>query len=272
MRDVSAVWWDGSFPLSVHLLITTKCNLSCPGCFYRKETEREIAFDVIAQLFEEWQGRVVSVALGGGEPLLHPDIGRIVFEAKKREMFIAITTNGTIDPWKVLNPYVTPDRVHISFDKIHSITKAEVEDALKNFGDLGVKRLGINHIVTDVDAMEEALSVKTAENVTLLLEKPTPGECNWKKIPELAKGAGNKIWWDPCLVKFLNSLGIWNLTQQPCRQGITSMAIDQFLRASNCSNNAHRIDYTNLKETWENVKGTPCPILEENEKQLCKGY
>jgi MoaA/NifB/PqqE/SkfB family radical SAM enzyme len=272
MSEIAAVWWDGGFPLSVHLLITTRCNLSCPKCFYRKETEGEITFESIAQLFEEWKGRVLSVALGGGEPLLHPDIGRIVFEAKKREMFIAITTNGTIDPWKVLNPYVTPDRVHISFDKIHSITKAEVEDALKNFGDLGVKRLGINHIVTDVDAMEEALSVKTAENVTLLLEKPTPGECNWKKIPELAKGAGNKIWWDPCLVKFLNSLGIWNLTQQPCRQGITSMAIDQFLRASNCSNNAHRIDYTNLKETWENVKGTPCPILEENEKQLCKGY
>jgi MoaA/NifB/PqqE/SkfB family radical SAM enzyme len=244
----------------MHLLVTTKCNLSCPKCFYRKETEGEISFEVIVQLFEEWRGRVVSVAIGGGEPLLHPDISRIVLEAKKREMFIAITTNGTIDPWKVLNPYVTPDRVHISFDRIHPTTRAEVESALKNFRDLGVKRLGINHIVTDADALEETLSLKSAENVTLLLEKPVPGECDWDKILKLTRNEGKRIWWDPCLVKHLNGLGIWHLTKQPCKQGITSMAIDQFLGASLCSNSGERVKYESLPETWKKVKALSCPL------------
>jgi MoaA/NifB/PqqE/SkfB family radical SAM enzyme len=260
MRDISAVWWDGSFPLSVHLLVTTKCNLSCPKCFYRKESEGEISFEVIAQLFEEWQGRVVSVALGGGEPLLHQDIGRIVFEAKKREVFIAITTNGTIDPWKVLNPYVIPDRVHISFDRIHPITRAEVESALKNFGDLGVKRLGINHIVTDPESLKDALSLKGVENITLLLEKPVPRECDWDEILKLTRNEGSRVWWDPCLVKYLNSLGIWHLTKQPCKQGVTSMAIDQFLGASLCSNSGERVKYETLAETWKKVKATSCPF------------
>jgi organic radical activating enzyme len=263
MSNISAVWWNGGFPLSVHLLITTKCNLSCPKCFYRKENEGEIAFDVIARLLEEWQGRVLSVAIGGGEPLLHPDIGRIVLEAKKREIFVAITTNGTIDPWKVLNPYVTPDRVHISFDRIHPITKTEVEDALKNFADLSVKHLGINHIITDADALEGALSLKGTENVTLLLEKPVPRECDWDKILKLTRNEGNRVWWDPCLVKYLNSRGIWYLTKQPCRQGITSMAIDQFLQASICSNNALRVEYTTLEETWQRVRKITCPLTTE---------
>lgn len=260
MDNISAVWWDGSFPLSVHLLITTRCNLSCPKCFYRKEAEGEIAFEVIARLFEEWKGHVLSVALGGGEPLLHPDIGRIVLEAKKREMFVAITTNGTIDPWRGLNPYVTPDRVHVSFDIIHPTSKAEVESTLKNFSNLGVKRLGINHIVTDSDALEGALSVKTAENITLLLEKPIPGECDWEKILKLTRSAGSRIWWDPCLVKYLNTLGIWHLTKQPCKQGITSIAIDQFLQASLCSNSGERVKYESLTETWKKVKAMSCPL------------
>ncbi len=86
------------FPLIVELEPLFACNLECAGCgkiqypteILRKRVSVE---DAVAAL-EESGAPMVSIA--GGEPLLHPDIGRMVAELVKRRRFVYLCTNGVL--------------------------------------------------------------------------------------------------------------------------------------------------------------------------------
>ena len=78
------------FPKSVHLYITNDCNLNCEKCYYRSENDplQQLSLEKIRSLFAEWKNfRLTSIAIGGGEPLLHPDIQEIVEISKKMGFF-----------------------------------------------------------------------------------------------------------------------------------------------------------------------------------------
>jgi organic radical activating enzyme len=225
-------------PLSIHLLITSRCNLHCKECFYKYE-EAEIPFSKIREIFEEWRMcGVKSVALGGGEPLLHPRIEEIVELGKKMGFYVAVTTNGTI-----LKDICT-DRLHISYDEIHPVSREIVERAIRYYrGRVG--KIGINHIVRDVEAVKK-LEEFDVDTITLLLEKPESRFDDWKEIFKMR--FSKQVWFDACLSRFFS--------QVRCRQGVTSVSINPSLEASICSNIRHKIPYTSLMETWEKVRSS----------------
>ena len=235
MAVLKLVGWERAMPLSVHLLITSRCNLNCPKCYYRGEGE--LSLETATRLFDEWASHgVVSVAIGGGEPLLHPDIEKITFEAKKRGFYVAVTTNGTV------LKRIHVDRVHISFDSIHETSYWQARKAIKFFRAF-TPNVGINHIVTDLPSLKKALRLNPS-TVTLLMEKPSSGFDAWQEVFAIV-GKG-RLWIDACLAQ---KLGI-----RKCRQGVTSMCVDQKLMASKCSNIREKIAYTTLTETWNMVK------------------
>jgi len=229
-------------PLSIHLLVTSRCNMKCPKCYYRGEGE--VSLETAIQLFDEWAYHgVVSVAIGGGEPLLHPEIERITFEAKKRGFYIAVTTNGTV------LKRIYADRVHVSYDGIHETSFEQARRALKYFKTF-VPSVGVNHVVTDISMFKQALKLD-APTVTVLMEKPSSGFTAWSEVFALA--GGRRLWVDACLAQ---RLGL-----RKCRQGVTSMCVDQRLMASKCSNIREKVPYTTLTETWRRVRGqTQCLI------------
>ncbi|MFQ6080600.1 MAG: radical SAM protein [Candidatus Bathyarchaeia archaeon] len=78
---------------------TNACNLRCKHCYQRAErpgpnelSTRE-KLRVVSDLAE---AGVVSIAFSGGEPLMSRDFYRVAAEAKKRGMYIALATNGTL--------------------------------------------------------------------------------------------------------------------------------------------------------------------------------
>jgi organic radical activating enzyme len=235
MCVLKLVDWERNAPLSVHLLITSRCNLNCPKCYYRGEGE--LSLETATRLFGEWASHgVVSVAIGGGEPLLHPEIERMTFEAKKRGFYVAVTTNGTV------LKRIHADRVHVSFDSIHDTSFEQARKAVKFFKAF-VPNVGINHIVTDIPSLKKALKL-SASTVTLLMEKPSTNFDEWREAFRLV--GRERLWVDACLAQ---KLGL-----RSCRQGATSMCVDQKLTASKCSNIREKVAYTTLAETWKAVK------------------
>jgi len=235
-------------PATLHFLLTNKCNLNCPKCYYRNSNS-EVPISTIHRLFEEWREKgVKAVAIGGGEPFLHPDIGEVISTAKRMGFYFAVTTNGTILP----QLETLPDRIHVSYDRIHPTTRREVEEALNHFRNLGVRNIGINHVVTDLEAVREVLSIPCSE-VTLLLEKPNPRFRTWDRLVEIIKKNSKQIWLDACLAKLLTMLGHLDL-KQPCRQGIYSMSLNSNLEASKCSNVEQKVRYTTIEDAWRNVR------------------
>ena len=86
------------FPLIVELEPLFACNLECAGCGkiqYPTEILRQrVSVEDAVAAIEESGAPMVSIA--GGEPLLHPDIERMVEELIARKRFVYLCTNGVL--------------------------------------------------------------------------------------------------------------------------------------------------------------------------------
>jgi hopanoid biosynthesis associated radical SAM protein HpnH len=86
------------FPLIVELEPLFACNLACAGCGkIQHPTEvlrQRVSVEDAVAAIEECGAPMVSIA--GGEPLLHPDIGRMVDELTRRKRFVYLCTNGVL--------------------------------------------------------------------------------------------------------------------------------------------------------------------------------
>jgi hopanoid biosynthesis associated radical SAM protein HpnH len=86
------------FPLVLMLEPLFQCNLRCKGCgkiAHSGDTlSKRLTVDECVSAAEECGAPVVSIA--GGEPLLHPDIHRIVRQLADRRIFVYLCTNALL--------------------------------------------------------------------------------------------------------------------------------------------------------------------------------
>ncbi len=86
------------YPFIVEIEPLFACNLSCPGCGkIQHPTEilrKRLSVEDIVGAVEESGTPMVSIA--GGEPLLHPDIDKIVTELVKRKVYVYLCTNAVL--------------------------------------------------------------------------------------------------------------------------------------------------------------------------------
>lgn len=126
-KFVRSVKAHKTFPYSVNYDITSKCNLECEHCYWRKtyNSTTELSDEEWAAVFREHKQKGALVAyLTGGEPTLRPAVIRSAAQVFNG---IGIISNGTIR---------VPDdiqcRVFVSIDgpkEVHDhIRKAEVFD------------------------------------------------------------------------------------------------------------------------------------------------
>ncbi|MGD2092041.1 MAG: radical SAM protein [Candidatus Aminicenantes bacterium] len=93
------------YPVLSEVAVTYRCNLKCRFCYAgcnaaenpihssREMTSREIK-KVLYKLF--YQAKVPSVSFTGGEPLLLPQLPKLIRYAKKLGMRVNLITNGTL--------------------------------------------------------------------------------------------------------------------------------------------------------------------------------
>lgn len=85
----------------ITIAITAHCNLRCKGCKYGRDfmPGAQLSLEIVEQLLEDAAAaKVPAVRFYGGEPLLHPDVDKMVETATRLGVDCYVTTNAlTLD-------------------------------------------------------------------------------------------------------------------------------------------------------------------------------
>ena len=85
-----------SFPFKIYIDITDKCQLNCKHCLTKNlNLSNELEYEKIKDIIDECdKNGVFFVKLGGGEPLLHPNIFKIIEDLSEKNILVSLSTNG----------------------------------------------------------------------------------------------------------------------------------------------------------------------------------
>lgn len=136
------------YPLVLMLEPLLRCNLACAGCgkiqYPPHVLRRQLSVEQCLAAVEECGAPIVSIP--GGEPLLYPEIGRLVRELVARRKYIYLCTNALLLKPKLEQGVFTPSK-YLSFS-VHM-------DGLRPEHDEAVCREGVFDIA--VEGIREAL-------------------------------------------------------------------------------------------------------------------
>lgn len=172
-----------SAPEVVHLAITTRCNLACPGCYVpRSGTVPGWAVAELRELINQWaRMRVFQLAVGGGEPLLYEGLFEVLAYAWERGIVPNLTTNGTLLDADVVRQLERAGvaRVNVSWNgpgTEHGGRRQAVMRALQLLLD-STLQVGVNLLVTPallplLPHVLARLQTLGVQRVTILRPKP----------------------------------------------------------------------------------------------------
>ena len=148
------------YPLVLMLEPLFRCNLTCAGCgkiqYPAQILRKQLTVEACLKAVEECGAPVVSIP--GGEPLMYPEIGRLVNALLGRKKYVYLCTNALLLREKLEQGVFRPSK-YLSFS-IHM-------DGLRPEHDEAVCRDGVYD--TAVEAINEALrqGFRVTTNTTL---------------------------------------------------------------------------------------------------------
>lgn len=113
-------------PVVLSLSVTSRCNLRCVYCYSEEDNRHaaDVPVQELLRIIDEFHALGTRVyMLQGGEPLLHPDIGKIIAHVKAKRAYCSLTTNG-VHFRKHLEALRQVDQVQLSIDGNLEITEA----------------------------------------------------------------------------------------------------------------------------------------------------
>jgi hopanoid biosynthesis associated radical SAM protein HpnH len=147
-----------SFPLVMMLEPLHACNLTCTGCGRIREYEDTIHEKLTVQqclkALDECGAPVVSIC--GGEPMIYPEIGRLVQQILDRKKHIYLCTNGMFTR-KRLKEFKPTSRF---FFNVHL-------DGLEKTHDLCVERKGVYREAIEGIKAAKAAGFQVCTNTTI---------------------------------------------------------------------------------------------------------
>jgi len=148
------------YPLVLMLEPLFRCNLACAGCgkiqYPPQVLRKHLTVEQCLRAVEEGGAPIVSIP--GGEPLMYPEIGRLVEELVRRRKYVYLCTNALLLEEKLDAGVFTPSK-YLSFS-VHM-------DGLREEHDEAVCREGVYDRA--VEAIREALrrGFRVTTNTTL---------------------------------------------------------------------------------------------------------
>ncbi|MBI2467010.1 MAG: adenosyl-hopene transferase HpnH [Candidatus Rokubacteria bacterium] len=148
------------YPLVLMLEPLFRCNLACAGCgkiqYPAQILRKHLTVEECLRAVEECGAPIVSIP--GGEPLLYPEIGRLVDELVARKKYVYLCTNAILLKEKLDAGVFRPSK-HLSFS-VHM-------DGLREEHDAAVCRDGVYDRA--VEGIREALrrGFRVTTNTTL---------------------------------------------------------------------------------------------------------
>ena len=168
---------DMTYPISVELTLTNRCNLACVYCSDLELRTKQgvgeyLDLDTIKSLFQDLaNGGTKGVVLeGGGEPTMHPQFSEIVWLARSVGLAVGLITNGTCSlDGELLEQF---EWIRVSLDASTAKEYKELkgvdyfEKVIGNIAEYAkvCKTVGIGYVVTKVNVSEiEPLIVRLRE-------------------------------------------------------------------------------------------------------------
>lgn len=185
-------------PETIHFSVTGRCDQACTGCFYSARPGSDVsAQDASWSLFERVvleaeQAQVFQIALGGGEPLLHPRLVDMVRLVREHSVVPNLTTNGNLLTREVAHELKEAGlgQAQISLNGADEAINAQTRpnfaatmQAIENCQAAGL-RWGLNFLVTrgNFTALEAVIELGRrlgAASVNLLRPKPPTTAGDW---------------------------------------------------------------------------------------------
>ncbi len=175
------IFGDGTkyFPQHVSFRITERCNLNCTYCYMGKSNSKipftninkvENILDIMKNNF------INTVELTGGEPMMYPEIFKVIKYTLSNFSFVSILTNGVHFPDKIIK-YISNFRdkifIQISIDgsneKISSVMRQAKRTSAKTIET--ITKMIINKIPFRVAMVIDFYNVHDIENVIIILKK-----------------------------------------------------------------------------------------------------
>lgn len=265
-------------PELVDISISNHCTKGCFFCYRNSGNNREWMSvedycSVLDSMNHPKYGNVFQVALGGGEPLEHPNFLTIVDETVDRGIVPNFTTNGihlTEQICKHIQRKV--GAVALSVVSINEIEKDKV---------IMLRHYGIEtniHYVLSSENIEEATEIANGKNnqrliginaIIFLTYKPAGragdafvikrGENYERFLSAIAKKGVKrpKLGFDACFVPMLLSkTAVSSTLVDSCEGGFFSVYIDHKKNVSPCSfsggNDAYSLDEYDFYDIWNN--------------------
>src|SRR5437667_10961948 len=84
-----------SHPIAAQIIPIRRCNLACRYCNEYDETSPPVPTAEMLQRIDRLADLgLSSLTFSGGEPLLHPDLDRLIEHVRQRRMLAGVITNG----------------------------------------------------------------------------------------------------------------------------------------------------------------------------------
>lgn len=146
------------YPMVLMLEPTLKCNLTCTGCGKIRQDEEMMHGMMTVQecLDAVDECGVPAVSIAGGEPLVHPEIDKIVQGIIDRKKMVMLCTNGIL-----LDRALKKIRPNPYFSFVFHI------DGLREHHDKMVEREGVYDIVIEGIRKSKRAGYRVATNTTL---------------------------------------------------------------------------------------------------------
>lgn len=265
------------WPELADISISNHCTKGCEFC-YKDSTNNNIFMSVedyeyvLSSLQSKTFGNVFQVALGGGEPLEHPDFTEIINITYEKGIVANFTTNGI---------YLNEDIVKSIKNKVGAVAVSvnNVKDIniekIKMLTDFGIKTN--IHFVLDNKSIDQAIEIlkgkynnllNKVNGVIFLTYKPSGRATvrnaltineKLKKFTSLIENnkCVSRIGFDACFVPVLMKFTNVEVDYiDSCECGFFSVYIDEELNVKPCSfaNNdkyTYNLKDYNMKEIWE---------------------
>jgi len=106
LRFAGKIAWaalDRHHPVLVHIIPMRRCNLACRYCNEYDAVSAPVPLEVMLRRVDRLAELGTSaITISGGEPLMHPDLDKIVARIRERGMIVTLITNGY---------YLSPERI-----------------------------------------------------------------------------------------------------------------------------------------------------------------
>lgn len=195
------------FPGTVACTVfTVGCNLRCPFCHnpalvFNPPEDMRISEDDFFAFLKKRRGILDGVAITGGEPLLHSDIGEFIAKIKSLGFKVKLDTNGTF-----------PDRLEeiLSSGNVDYVAMDIKNTYDKYAGTVGIRNFDVELIKRSVKVIQES---GVAHEFRTTVVSPLHNAGDFSRIAQQVEGSENYF-----LQNFVDSGDLLNgegLTEMP---------------------------------------------------------